>query len=123
MKTLSVVGVVEEVEIQGRNVVISPALFDTGASTTSVDTTLASKAQLGPIVRTARIKTASRSEGMRRPVVKAIIRIQGREFECDVNLQDRSHMSFPVIIGRNIIAGNFLVDAEKNAHLLKKAKL
>ena len=45
------------------------------------------------------------------------IKILGKVFDTEVNIQDRSHMSFPVIIGRNILTGNFVVDTEKNHNI------
>ncbi|MFQ5647937.1 MAG: RimK/LysX family protein [Candidatus Aenigmatarchaeota archaeon] len=117
---MKVVGLVEDIAIIGKNRVKTKALFDTGAKTTSVDITLAAKAQLGPVIRTIRIKAASLKGRTQRPVVEAIIEIKGQKFEVEVNLQDRSHMTFPVIIGRNILAGNFLVDAKRHQELFKR---
>ena len=117
---MKVVGLVEDVTIIGKKKVKTKALFDTGAKSTSVDIKLAAKAQLGPVIRTIRIKAASLKASTKRPVVEAIIDIKGQKFEAEVNLQDRSHMTFPVIIGRNILAGNFLVDAKKNQELYRK---
>jgi hypothetical protein len=122
MKKLDVVGLVEGIKIRGKNTIKSQALFDTGARSTSVDILLASKAQLGPVIKITKVRSASIKGNMNRPVVKAKIEIMGREFETEVNLQDRSHMTFPVIVGRNILAGNFLVDSEKNKHLFRKDK-
>ncbi len=114
------VGLVEKVEILGEKSVLSDALFDTGAKTTSVDITLASKAVLGPVVKLIRVKNPSMKGIVRRPMVKAKLRIMGVEFDTEVNLQDRSHMNFPVIVGRNILAGNFIVDPQKNIEIFAK---
>ena len=119
MKKISV-GLVENIEIVGHKSIKTRALFDTGARLTSVDTELASKAKLGPVVRVTKIKNPSHKENVSRPVVVVKIKIKGRSFDTEVNLQDRSHMKFPVIIGRNILSGNFIVDSEKNAHLFKR---
>lgn len=107
------VGLVEEVEIVGQRRVKTLALCDSGAKNTSVDIALAAKAMLGPIIRTTKIKSASISREVRRPVVKAKVRIKGKTFNTEVNVQDRSHMTFPVIIGRNILTGNFVIDTKK----------
>ena len=116
------VGLIEEVTIIGRKELKTLALFDTGAKVSSVDISLASKAKLGPIVRTQRIKNPSFKQQTMRPVVSAKIRIKKRIFESMVNIQDRSHMTFPIIIGRNIIVGNFIVDPQKNLNLFDKMK-
>jgi len=114
------VGLVEKVEIIGEKGVSSLAVFDTGARTTSVDIRIASKAGLGPVVRLIKVKNPSLKGRVSRPLVKAKIKIKGRVFDTEVNLQDRSHMNFPVIIGRNILSGNFVVDPQKNAEFFNK---
>ena len=116
-----IVGIVEKIEIRGRENVKTMGVFDTGARMTSVDVRLAAKAQLGPIVKTTKISNPSLMVKVRRPVVEAGIEIKGRVFDIMVNIQDREHMSFPVIIGRDIITGNFIVDANKNLYLHEKA--
>ena len=116
----NVVGLVEKVKVQGKKSISTFAVCDTGARLTSVDVTLASRAVLGPVTRRVRVKNPSLKKMVSRPVVKARILIGGKVFNAEVNLQDRSHMNFPVIIGRNILSGNFLVDSKKNAHLWKK---
>jgi hypothetical protein len=107
------VGLVEEIELVGQKNIRALALFDSGARSTSVDLALAAKARLGPIIKTTKIKSASMSREIRRPVVKASIKIKGRVFRTEVNIQDRSHMTFPIIIGRNILSGNFIIDTKK----------
>ena len=115
-----IVGLVEEIEIKGRKDVRAMAVFDTGARMTSVDVKLAAKAELGPIVKTTKISNPSLKGQIRRPVVEAKIKINDKVFDVFVNIQDREHMSFPVIVGRNIISDNFVVDAEKNKELHEK---
>jgi len=115
-----IVGLVENVTIRGTKTISTVAVFDTGAQRTSIDTILASQAGLGPITGVVKIKNASTKGRVTRPVVMATIDIHGKKFRVKVNIQDRSHMNFPMIIGRNILSGNFLVDPEKNE---KKWKL
>jgi len=117
-----IIGLVEKVEIIGRTSIKTKALFDTGAHRTSVDVRLASKAQLGPIIKTTLVRNPGSAKDIRRPIVEATININGKEFKTDVNIQDRSHMTFPVIIGRNIISGNFIVDPKKNLELYNKLR-
>ena len=118
------VGIVENVRVIGGNEIKAMALCDSGASSTSVDVKLAAKALLGPIVGTVKIRNPSHKQEVRRPVAKARIIIAGREFETDVNVQDRSHMTFPVLIGRNILSGNFVINTKKNHDVFdrKRAK-
>ena len=118
-----VVGVVEKIKIIGNSKELETlALFDTGASRTSLDLTLAAEAKLGPIIGIDEVKQASTKRPKKRPMVEAIIEIRGRRFKRKVNLEDRSHMRFPVIIGRNVIKGNFIVDPELGAEHLRKRK-
>ena len=117
-----IVGLVEDIEIEGEKNVRTMALFDSGAKLTSVDIQLASEAQLGPIIRTTKVKNPSHKGFVRRPVVRAKIRVMGEVFDTEVNVQDRAHMAFPVIIGRNILRGNFLVDSKKNYDTYLKMK-
>ncbi|MEE9406130.1 MAG: RimK/LysX family protein [Candidatus Aenigmarchaeota archaeon] len=116
-----IVGLVEKIKIiGGKGSAETYALFDTGARSTSVDVKLAAKVNLGPVIRTTFVKAASLKGRIRRPVVKAAVKIQGKKFDTEVNIQDRSHMTFPVIIGRNILAGSFLVDSEKGKDIFHK---
>jgi hypothetical protein len=116
------VGIVEEVEITGREKVKTLAVFDSGAKMTSIDVRLAAQARLGPIVKTTKISNPSLRGQVRRPVVEARIRIHGRAFDALANIQDREHMTFPVIIGRNIISGNFIIDTKKNLELYNRER-
>jgi hypothetical protein len=108
-------GLIEKIEVVGDKTIETMALCDSGARGTSIDIELAANARLGPIIKTTKIKAASISREIRRPVVKAKIKIKGRVFNTEVNIQDRSHMTFPVIIGRNILTGNFIIDTKKGA--------
>ncbi len=117
MPEKEIVGIVEKISLEGRKKIEIMAVFDTGARMTSIDVRLAARAQLGPIVRTTKISNPSLKGQIRRPVVEAKITINDRVFDVLVNIQDREHMSFPVIVGRNIITDNFIVDTERNKDL------
>jgi len=122
MSGKKLVGIVEEVEVTGRESIKTLAVFDSGARMTSIDVRLAARAKLGPIVKTTKISNPSLKGQVRRPVVEARIRIHGRIFDALVNIQDREHMTFPVIIGRNIISGNFIIDTKKNLDIFDKER-
>lgn len=109
-----IVGLIEPVKIIGKKVVSTTALFDTGAKLTSIDNNIAAEAQVGPVLRIQRVKAPITKEVKQRPVVKVRIKIGGKEYEAEANLNDRSHMKYPVIIGRNIIEGNFIIDISKH---------
>ena len=118
----TIVGMMEKVTLIGDKKVSTNAVFDTGAKLTSIDIKLASRARVGPVIRTARIKNPSLKSRTSRPVVKVRVKIKGRVYECEANLQDRSHMTAPMIIGRNIMAGRFIVDPAKNLKEFEKIR-
>lgn len=123
MRDKDVIGLVEKINVMGQKKVEAIALFDTGARLTSIDIKLASKAQLGPIVRITQVKNPSFNKVIKRPVVRAKIKIKDRVFDVDVNIQDRSHMTFPVLIGRNVITGNFIIDPTINRDIYKRERI
>lgn len=117
-----VVGLVERVRIIAEKSVTVRALFDTGANSTSIDKSVARKVGLGKPLRYTTVYSASNSKGVRRPVVRAIIEIMGEKFDTEVNIQDRSHMTFKMLVGRNVLAGNFVVDPERHKEAVRMAK-
>ncbi len=95
--------------------------IDTGATSSSIDMNLAARLKLGPVITSKIIKSAS---GVRtRPVVRVKIKINGLILEEDFNLADRSHMTYQVLIGQNILKkGNFLIDPNKKNRLAGNLK-
>ena len=88
------------------------ARIDTGATASSIDSSLAKKLELKQIERFKIVKSASGIK--RRPIVKVRIRMNGSIIEDEFTLADRSHMTYPLLIGQNILKkGNFLVDPNK----------
>lgn len=65
-----------------------------------------------PLLRVGQIK---RKEGgyIERPVVSLGFCIAGRRIDAEVNLADRGHFNYPVLIGRSVMARRFLVDPER----------
>ena len=115
MKTKKVLGLVEMVEIFGTNGSIrKKALLDTGATRSSVDVQVAAKAGIGPIVDSVRVKSKSINDGyIRRAVAKAEFEIRGVKVPVEVSIEDRKSMPYKVLIGRDVIHSNFLIDLEK----------
>jgi len=100
------IGLVEKVKIIGEKVVETNAKMDTGAKRTCVDYKLAARAMVGPIVSSVRVLSGSRKgerHYIRRPIVKAKISLKDKIFDVKVSLEDREHLQFPVIIGRDIL--------------------
>lgn len=71
-----------------------------------------------PIYSTKTIKSSNGSTE-ERIIIKTLIRILGRELDIELSLTNRSEMRYPVLIGRKLLSGHFLVDASKR-YLTKK---
>lgn len=109
-----ILGLTEEVTLVGakgeKETVI--ARIDTGATSSSIDTGLAGKLELGPVIRSKLVKSAAGSK--KRPIVRAKIKMDGQIIEEEFSLADRSHMTYQMLIGQNILKkGNFLIDPNK----------
>ena len=65
-----------------------------------------------PLVRVGQIK---RKEGgyIERPVVTLGLCVAGQMVDAEVNLADRDHFQYPVLVGRSLMARRFLVDPER----------
>ena len=88
------------------------ARIDTGATSSSIDINLAAKLELGPVTQLKIVKSASGIK--KRPLIKAKIKINGDIIEDEFTLVDRSHMTYPLLIGQNILKkGKFLIDPNK----------
>jgi hypothetical protein len=126
MTKKKIIGLVELVKVKGKKgVVIKRALFDTGATRTSIDVKTAAKAGIGPIVSSVRVKSANSSRGyMRRAIAEAVIIVKGKKIKTGVNLEDREGMPYSVLIGRDIIHNNFVIDVSRthNTNKVKDSK-
>jgi len=110
----TVVGFYEDVAINGK---IVRAKIDTGASTSSIDRSLAEVLNLGPVVSKS-VVVSSHGKGVR-PVVRATVKISGRKINARFNIAERNHLRYSMLIGKNILRKGFVVDSEKR---LKKTK-
>ena len=107
-----ILGLTEQIKLLGSKEIELIARIDTGATASSVDSTLAEELSLGPVIRTKIVKSASGIE--KRPIVKAKIILKDIEIEEEFTLADRRHMTYPLLIGQNILKkGNFLIDPNK----------
>ncbi len=113
-----------------------PARIDTGAATTSLDArnirveestvTFALPPKWGGatikahIVDWKYVRTSKSRE--KRPVIELELRIASKRLRARVNLNDRSRMRYPLLIGRNVITGNFLVDPSRSFTRSPEAK-
>lgn len=63
-----------------------------------------------PVVRFAEIKQANHPEPISRPVVALVIEVQQHAYRLEFSLTDRSHLHYPVLLGRNLLQQGWLVD-------------
>ena len=119
----TIVGEVEDVILLPWGIKL-PARIDTGASTSSLDARdlkveggfaefKLSKKYGGlqlrlPIVDWLTIRSSEASE--QRPIVEVEFCIGSKRVRTRVNLNDRSTVRYPVLIGRNALKENFVVD-------------
>ncbi|HEY3275689.1 MAG TPA: RimK/LysX family protein [Syntrophorhabdaceae bacterium] len=125
-KDLATIGYIEEVVLLPWGIKL-PARVDTGASMTSLDArdivvkqkkvTFKLPEDFGeqeydlPIVRYGNVTS---SMGIQeRPVVELELCVGTTKFKVLVNLNDRSAVKYPLIIGRNLLRREFLVDPGK----------
>lgn len=65
-----------------------------------------------PLARKVRIKESYTGEYSKRPVVELWLCIGNVGRSIEVSLVDRSHFNYPLLVGRNFLAGEILVDAD-----------
>jgi hypothetical protein len=128
-----VVGEIEHVTIKSKNLRLK-ARIDTGATTSSLNAQELQPFERDgkkwikfsvtdpvsenfydferPVVRIAEIKRHG-AAAQERPVVKLKIMLGDVEMEREFSLADRSKYTFPVLIGRNVLRGKFLVDVDR----------
>jgi len=114
MTNRPVLGLTEEVTIFGNNDKREKlkARIDTGATCSSIDKNLAEELSLGPAIKDKVVKSASGIK--KRPLVMVEVEIQGRLIKSEFSVADRGHMTYPALIGQNVLKeGKFLVDPLK----------
>jgi hypothetical protein len=126
-----VYGWIEDVLIDPVHTLKLPAKLDTGADTTSLDARNIRRSRRNgedyvrfvvmepesgqsvelekPFVRAVRIKGHG-NEGARRVVVRMRICIGDRSRSIEVNLVDRAHYEFPLLLGRNALRDVAVID-------------
>ena len=107
------IGLTENIELvsnKGGNKQVV-AKIDTGATRSSIDIRFASKLNLGPVIKSKMVKSASGNK--LRPVIEAEIIIAGKKIKSEFTLADRRHMKYSVLIGVNVLKNGFLVDPSK----------
>lgn len=128
---MNIIGVSSLVDFIGyKNLKQVPARIDTGARTSSLwasDIKIrdgvatfklfgkGSPWYTGKVVRRQVVEvrevTSSTGHAEARHVVNMSIRMHGKRLNAKFTLSDRSTQTYPILIGRNTLRGNFLVDS------------
>ncbi|MFC1686905.1 RimK/LysX family protein [Nanoarchaeota archaeon] len=114
MEDKTILGLSETVMIFGNNHQRKEVMarIDTGATNSSIDASIARLLELGPVKRTKLVKSAS-GKG-RRAIIAVKVKLDNKILEDDFTIAERKHMTYPVLIGQNILKkGNFLIDPNK----------
>jgi hypothetical protein len=61
-----------------------------------------------------RVKSGSMKSGKARPVVDLVIGIGGTQHTVTASVEDRSHMDYPLLLGRDILE-HYRVDVRRRA--------
>lgn len=98
-----VIGFTEKVVLLGNNGKSKSivARVDTGAEISSVDCKVAAEMELGPVIKTKKIKNANGIT--ERPVVKCRFVIKGKVYSTDVTIADRKNLKYLVLLGQNLL--------------------
>lgn len=138
-----VIGWREWVEIPGSKMRKIKAKVDTGARTSSIHAEDIRRFRRGskrfiefyvcPLPRSGRGRVkvtasfiedrnvrSSTGESQKRPVVKMVLKIGHKIIHTEVTLAGRDRMAFPMLIGRQALKGNFIVDVSKSFHAKEK---
>ncbi|MHB9285826.1 RimK/LysX family protein [Halobacteriales archaeon Cl-PHB] len=111
----AVIGYVEEVLVSGtRGSETVMAKSDTGATRTSIDQQLAADIGTGPIKDVVTVRSGSQKRGKSRPVVDIVVGVGGTQHTVTASVEDRSHMSYEMLLGRDILE-HYHVDVTKRA--------
>jgi RimK family alpha-L-glutamate ligase len=107
------IGFTEQVVVSGtsgtKTVV---AKSDSGAARTSIDLGLAADIGAGPIHTVSRVRSGSSKETTSRPVVDLVVGIGGQQYTVAANIQDRTHMHHPLLLGRDVLK-NYHLDVSR----------
>jgi RimK family alpha-L-glutamate ligase len=112
---LPLIGYIEDVIVSGTSGSTQvPAKSDTGATRTSIDTSLAAEIGAGPIKSMTRVKSGSVKSGKARPIVDLVIGIGGTQHTVTASVEDRSHMDYPLLLGRDVLE-HYRVDVRRRS--------
>ncbi|MBN1175902.1 ATP-dependent zinc protease [Candidatus Woesearchaeota archaeon] len=116
----AIIGLIEPVMLQGKKQnAIFKAKVDTGATKSSIDESLVPVLGLGPIIGETTVKNANGTE--KRGFVDITVEIAGHTVTEHFTIANRTHMRFPILIGKNILRkGGFLIDPNRKTRMFRK---
>ena len=99
-----VLGYTTRVQLSGRDgTERAVAKSDTGAKRTSIDTELAGRIGAGPLVGTTEVRSGPGNGTETRPLVDVDLRLNGQWRTVTASITDRSEMTYPVLLGRDVL--------------------
>ncbi len=129
---LTIIGRAERVTFPGLTLGSVPARIDTGAKTSSIWATQVKEengtlsfvmfGKSNPfyngqkiVVKRYETRVVSSSNGVaeERYVVKLLVKIKSRQIRASFSLANRSSQVYPILIGRNVLRGKFIVDVKE----------
>lgn len=140
-KTKKLIGRAEEISFLEFGIPSIPARIDTGAKTSSVWATNIkeqdgmlyftlfgpqSALYTGEVCRTSRFEktvvASSIGEPQERYKIRILIKLHGKKIRARFTLADRSQQTYPILVGRNVLRGKFVVDVSDGKPLYKEER-
>lgn len=137
-----VIGRVEKVSFPELGLDNIPARIDTGARTTAIWVSSAAEKNgklevvflgkkhplyTGEVITFNSFErvmvSSSNGQTEERYKVKALVKISGKLIRARLTLADRSTQVYPVLVGRNVLRGKFLVDVKSGQALVAEEKI
>jgi hypothetical protein len=119
-KDRDIIGFVEPVKIiksKSKEVVLN-ARIDTGATKCSIDEKLVNELKLGPIIGETTVRNAHGTE--KRNIIEVKFQMANKTITEVFTIANREQMTFPVLIGRNVLRKGFLIDPNKKTQTIPK---
>lgn len=132
MNKLTLIGRAEQIDLPEADIFKVPARIDTGAKTSSIwasqikevngclEFKLFAKSSNffnNQLLTTKdyeqRVVASSNGQSQTRYVVKLKLVLHGRKIRASFTLANRSAQAYPVLVGRNVLRGKFLVDVKQ----------
>ncbi len=140
-KPKKLIGRAEKISFPGLDVERVPARIDTGAKTSSIWATgikehdgvlsfklfgKASSFYTGEEHTTSQFEktvvASSNGHAQERYKIRILIKLKGKKIRARFTLADRSTQTYPILVGRNVLRGKFVVDVQGGKPLYKEER-